>query len=68
MELGKYIMAPESISNEYFINASHQSLMLLGNGSAKSFTSATNIHGATEELLDVSFCMQSVWYQSKVGG
>jgi hypothetical protein len=42
MKLGMYIMVPESISTEYFVNPSHQTvclyvypLPLLGNGSVK---------------------------------
>jgi hypothetical protein len=37
MKLGmyEYIMAPEPISTAYFINLSHQSVCLLGNGSVK---------------------------------
>jgi hypothetical protein len=38
MKLGMYIMAPEPISTEYFINPSHQFVclyVLLGNGYVK---------------------------------
>jgi hypothetical protein len=52
-------MTPEPISTAYFINPSHQSvclyvhpLSLLGNGSVKNVTAATNTYATIEELLD----------------
>jgi hypothetical protein len=67
MKLGIYIMAPEPISAVYFINSSHESVCLyvylpvvarqqLG----KNFATVTNTHATIEELMDVSFYMQSV--------
>jgi hypothetical protein len=71
MKLHKYTIASDPISTEYFINAFHRFVCLyvyvarqrLG----RNLTAGTNIHAVTEELLDASFCMQSVLYQSKVG-
>jgi hypothetical protein len=71
MKLGVYVMAPEPISVEYFINPSHQFVCLyvylpiiarqwLG----KNVTAETN--APMEELLDASFYMQSVLYHKKV--
>jgi hypothetical protein len=63
MELGMYIMAPESISIAYFINPSHQSLCLYlyppivaRQRLNKNVTAATNTHITVEELLDAFFC------------
>jgi hypothetical protein len=65
-EIGKYIMAPEPNSTEYFINtSSHQSVFLyvyfpivarqrLGD----NVTVVTNTHATIDELLDASFSMR----------
>jgi hypothetical protein len=42
-------------------------LLLLGYGSVKNVTAATNKHETIEELLDTSFSMWSMSYQRKVG-
>jgi hypothetical protein len=70
MKLSMYIMAPDLISAECFINSSHQSVCLYvypstfaRQGLSKNITEATNT--TIEELLDTFF----VWstYQRKVG-
>jgi hypothetical protein len=67
MKLGMYVMVPKPISTVYFINLSHQSVCLyvylaivarqrLG----KNVTAAT-----IEEMLDASFSVRSMTYQTK---
>jgi hypothetical protein len=63
MKLGMYIMALEPISTTYFINPSHQSvsvicipLSLLGNGSVKNVTAATNTRNNRRTADHVVFC------------
>jgi hypothetical protein len=67
MKLGMYIMEPEPIRTAYFINASHQSVpvcVAARQWLGKNVTVVTNTHATTEELLDASFSMRSVTYQS----
>jgi hypothetical protein len=70
MKLGMYIMAPEPISTAYSINPFHQSVhppTVARQWLGKNVTVATNTHATIKELLDMSFSMWSVLYQSKVG-
>jgi hypothetical protein len=74
MKLGMYIMAPEPISVAYFINPSHYSVCLYvyppivaRQRLDKNVTAAMNACATIEELLDISFSMQSLLYQRKVG-
>jgi hypothetical protein len=74
MKLGMYVMAPEPISREHFINPSHQSVCLYMNPTViarqwlgKNVTTAMNTQTTTEGLLDTSFSMQSVLYERKAG-
>jgi hypothetical protein len=68
MKLGMYIMGIEPISTAQFINPSHQPVFmyvysrvsLLGNGSVGTFP-WQRIYGTTEELLEVTFCIPSVF-------
>jgi hypothetical protein len=69
-----YIMAPEPISTAYFINPSHQFVCLYvyppivtRQWPSKNVIAATNTHETIEELLDASFSMRSVSYQTKTG-
>jgi hypothetical protein len=65
-----FIMAPEPISEAYFINPSYQPVCLLcvlplslpGNGSVNTFP-RQRIHAPIEKLLDASFSVRSVSYQ-----
>jgi hypothetical protein len=73
MKLGTCIKVAEPISVAYFLSPSHQSVCLyvyapivakqqLGT----NVTIATNVQTTIEELLDVSFSMQSMSYQRNV--
>jgi hypothetical protein len=66
MELGLYIMTPQSISAAYAMNPPHQSVSLyvLGNGSVKNVTAAMNTHSNRRIVLNVVF-MQIASYQGK---
>jgi hypothetical protein len=73
MKLGVYIMTPEPISSGYFINPSHHCVCLYVHPPIvarqrhnKNVTAATNTQAAMEGLLDASFYIFSVPYQSKV--
>jgi hypothetical protein len=66
-------MTPGPISTAYFINPSHQSvclyvypLIFTRQRLGKIITAAMNTH-VIQELLDASFFMRSVSYQSEVG-
>jgi hypothetical protein len=72
MKLGVYIMATESISMAYFINLCHQSVCLHVYPSivarqqlGKSVPRAINIHATMEQLLNASFSIRSLSYQSR---
>jgi hypothetical protein len=66
-----YIMVLKPIWTAYFINATHQALCfyvyVASQRLGKNFTSARSTQATIEELLDASFCMQSVSYARKVG-
>jgi hypothetical protein len=60
-------MATESISMAYFRNPSHQSVypsIVAGQQLAKRVPAAINTHATMEELLEASFLIQSLSYQS----
>jgi hypothetical protein len=67
MKLGMYMMAPEPISTEYFINSSHLSMyspIVARQRLGKNVTAATNTN-TNEELLDAWFSVRSLSYQRK---
>jgi hypothetical protein len=62
MKLGMYIMTPQPVSNEYFINPSHQSVCLYeytpivaSQRLSKSIMAATNTQETIKELLKEIF-------------
>jgi hypothetical protein len=69
MKLDIYIMAPETISTAYFISSPPVCIyvylsIVARQRLGKNVAEATNIH-TTEELLDASFFMRSVWQRRK---
>jgi hypothetical protein len=68
MKLGTYTMVPEPTSTAYFINDSYQSVYLYvyiaGQRLGKNVTAAMNTYVTIETLLDGSFSMRSVSYES----
>jgi hypothetical protein len=70
MKLGMHIMELGPISTAYYINPTHQSVRLYvypivpRQGLGENITAATNTHATIEELLDASFSMRSVSYQT----
>jgi hypothetical protein len=62
-----YIIAPEPISTAHFINPSHQSVCLYMHP-PNVVRQRQKIHAAIEELLDASFPIWSVLYQTRVCG
>jgi hypothetical protein len=69
---GTYFLAPEPIRTTYFINDSHKSVCQHVYFARKrlhtNINAATDTRATIEELLDASFSMWSVSYQSRVCG
>jgi hypothetical protein len=69
MKPGMYVMAPEPILMEYFINLCMYVYhpIIASQRFSKNVTAAMNTHATIEELLDASFSMRLVSFQRKVG-
>jgi hypothetical protein len=72
-ELGSYITTPEPISAAYYTYPSHKPVsvcvpyIVARQRLGKNVTMVTNTHATIEELLNVSFSMRYIAYQTKVG-
>jgi hypothetical protein len=69
IKLDIYMTAHELISPAYFINSPMclYPHVVAGQRLSKNIGAVMNTHAKIEELLDLSFCMRSVSYQSKAG-